>query len=95
MESHVLTEILRYLNYEDPPIIIHRIVPSTHINDLWYLGCILYHSLFGSPLYNFDLDGGGLVSVIAVSVASAAACLSFESVSAVPLLSSPSSEQKS
>ena len=52
-----------------------------------------------SPPYrakdNFDLDGGGLVSVIAVSVASAAACLSFESVSAVPLLSSPSSEQKS
>ena len=22
--------------------------------DLWYLGCILYHIFFGSPLYNFD-----------------------------------------
>ena len=43
----------------------------------------------------FDLDGEGMVAVVAVSVAVAAACLGFESVSAVPLVSSSSSEQKS
>ena len=44
---------------------------------------------------NFDLDGEGLVDVVAVSVACAAACLGFESVSAVPLIYSSSSERKS
>ena len=54
MDSHLLPEILRDLNYKDSPIILHRIVPSTHVNDLCSLGCILYHHLFGSPLCNFD-----------------------------------------
>ena len=44
---------------------------------------------------NFDLDGEGLVSVVAAGLAGAAACLGFESVSAVPLVSSYSSERKS
>ena len=44
---------------------------------------------------NFDLDGEGLVAVVAVGVAGAAACLGFESVLAVPLVSSSSSEQNS
>ena len=44
---------------------------------------------------NFDLDGEGLVAVVAVGIASAVACLGFESVSAVPLVSSSSSERKS
>ena len=44
---------------------------------------------------NYDLDGEGLVSVVAVGVAGAAACLGFESVSAVPLVSSSSSERMS
>ena len=37
---------------------------------------------------NFDLDGEGLVAAVVVSVAGVAACLSFESISAVPLVSS-------
>ena len=44
---------------------------------------------------NFGLDGEGLVSVVFVGVAGAAACLGFKSVSVVPLLSSSSSERKS
>ena len=43
---------------------------------------------------NFDLDGEGLISVVAVNVAGAAACIGFESVSAVPLVSSYSLERK-
>ena len=54
VEIHVLTEILQDLNYEDPPIILNIIVPSTHVDDLWSLGCIIYQSLFGSPLCSFD-----------------------------------------
>ena len=54
VESHVLLEILKYLNYGDTPIILHIIFPSTHVNDIWSLGCIIYHRLFGSPLCNFD-----------------------------------------
>ena len=54
VDSHVLPEIFRDLNYEDPPIILHRIVTSTHVDDLCSLGCIIYHRLFGSPLCNFD-----------------------------------------
>ena len=54
VDSHVLPEILQDLNYEDPTIILHGIVPSTHVDDLWSLGFILYHRLFGSPLCNFD-----------------------------------------
>ena len=54
VDSHVLPDILRDLNYEDPPIILHMIVPSTHVDDLWSLGCILYRRLFGSPFSNFD-----------------------------------------
>ena len=42
----------------------------------------------------FHLDGEGLVDVVSVGVAGAAACLSLESVSAVPLVSSSSSERK-
>ena len=34
VDSHVLPEILRDLNYEGPPIILHTIVPSTHVDDL-------------------------------------------------------------
>ena len=44
---------------------------------------------------NFDLDREGLVAVVAVVVTGAEACLGFESVSAVPLISLSSSEQKS
>ena len=44
---------------------------------------------------NFDLGGEGLVAVVAIGVAGAVACLSFESVSADPLVSSSSSERKS
>ena len=44
---------------------------------------------------NFDFDREGLVAVVDVSVAGAAACLGFESVSAVPLVSSSSSERNS
>ena len=51
--SHILPEILQEFNYEDPPKIIHRIVPSTHIDDLWSLEFILYHRLFGYQLCNF------------------------------------------
>ena len=40
---------------------------------------------------NFYLDGEGLVAVVAFDVAGAASCLSFESGSAVPLVSSSSS----
>ena len=49
VDSHVLPEILRDLNCDDPPIILHGIVPSTHVDDLWSLGCILYHRLFWFP----------------------------------------------
>ena len=45
VDSHVLPDISRDLNYEDPPIILHSIVSSTYVNDLWSLGCILYHRL--------------------------------------------------
>ena len=44
---------------------------------------------------NFDLERKGQVAVVAAGVASAVACLSFGSVSAVPLVSSSSSERKS
>ena len=44
---------------------------------------------------NFYLDREELVAVVVVSVAGVAACLGFESVSAVPLVSSSSSERKS
>ena len=43
---------------------------------------------------NFYLDREGLVAVVAVGVTGAAACLGFESVLAVPLVSASSSEQK-
>ena len=41
---------------------------------------------------NFDLDREGLVAVVAVGVAGAAACLGFESIWAFPLVSLSSSE---
>ena len=41
VDSHVLPEILRDLNYKDSPIILHMIFPSTNIDNLWYLGCII------------------------------------------------------
>ena len=44
---------------------------------------------------NFDLDRKGIVSVVAVGVAGAAACLGLYSISAVPLVSSSSSKQNS
>ena len=44
---------------------------------------------------NFDLDREGLVAVVAVGVASVAACLGFKSVLAVPLVSTSSLERKS
>ena len=40
---------------------------------------------------NLDLDGEGLIAVVAVNVAGTAACLGFKSVSAVPLVSLSSS----
>ena len=42
----------------------------------------------------FYLDWQGMVSVVAVSVAGAAACLGYKSISAVPLVSLSSSEWK-
>ena len=45
VDIHFLPEILRDMNYEYPPTILHSIIPSTHVNDLWYLGCILYHRI--------------------------------------------------
>ena len=53
----------------------------------------LYEEVASTPRTkeNFDLYGEGLVSVFAVGVAGAAACLGFESVPAVPLVSSSSS----
>ena len=44
---------------------------------------------------NFDLDREGLVAVVSVIVSGVAACISFKSVSAVPLLSPSSSERNS
>ena len=43
---------------------------------------------------NFDFNKEVLVAVVAVGVAIASACLGFESLSVVPLVSSSSSEQK-
>ena len=54
VSSHILPEILLEFNYEDPPKIIHRIVPSTHVDDLWSLEFILYHRLFGYQLCIFN-----------------------------------------
>ena len=42
---------------------------------------------------NFDLDRKALVAVVAFGVAGVMACLSFEYISAVPLVSSSSSER--
>ena len=44
---------------------------------------------------NFDLDREGLVAVVAIVVAGVEACLGFESVSAVQLISSSPSERNS
>ena len=55
MESHVFPEILRDLDYKDLPIILHGIVPSTHVDDLWSLGFILYHRLFGDQRRGGDV----------------------------------------
>ena len=56
VDSNVLPKILQDFKYKDLPIILHIIVPTTHIDDLWSLGCILYHHIFGSPLCNFDFQ---------------------------------------
>ena len=54
VDIHFLPEILRDLNYEYPPTILHRIIPSTHVDEIWSLECIISHRIFGSPLCNFD-----------------------------------------
>ena len=56
VENHVLTEILRDLNYKDSPIILHRIFPSTHVDDLWSLGCMLYHRISIYLSINLSID---------------------------------------
>ena len=53
---HVLPEIVQDFNFEDSPIIFHRIVPSTHIDDISSLGCILYHRISLDWYINLSID---------------------------------------
>ena len=78
VDSHVLPEILRDLNYKDATITLHRIVPSTHVDDIWSLGYILYHCLFGSPLSNFDCQKINILILFLYAIASISLqCLCF------------------
>ena len=62
VDIHFLPDIFQDLNYKDPPIILHRIVLLTHVNDIWSLGCIVYRCLFGYPLCSFDCQNiNGLI----------------------------------